>query len=182
DIFAQGPKNEEWEALPDDVLLDFDFVVGDKTSLHQKVAQMRRHEFRRTEERRSDFIHKAPVHIHVRALGIDQDPARTVFEEKGNIEALLENRLPCVLVPRLCPLPSLNPVVEARIARHRGSENGWTCRSPVDFNKADGRAADAGKRRVQNHALETKLAKSAPEQVDPQNGAGSSDDNEPEAT
>src|SRR5208283_3534738 len=130
-------------------------------------------------DRRSDFVEKAPVHIHIRAQGIHQDPATAVVEKKGHVHAFVENGMPFVLIARFCPLPCLDTIVEARVPRYRSGENAGTYGRTVDFNEPDGRAANAGKRGVQNQALEAQLAEPAPEQIDPQKSADTGSHSDP---
>ena len=68
---------------------------------------MGRDEVSREEDRRTDFVGKTFVDVHLRALRIDQDTAGAVFEKERNKEGFVEDRFPLVAFAgvALDPLP-----------------------------------------------------------------------------
>src|SRR5208283_2005252 len=152
-ILAESAEHEERKTGLEDALFDFDFFVGNKTAFDEEVANIRGEQIAALKETGADFIGKALVDIHLRALRINEHAPRGVLQKKRHVETFVEDPLPLMVLARLFPLPGLHAI---EVTGSTGDRSGESLRPDGiagNLDQADGGAVNPGKRSIEDQTL-----------------------------
>src|SRR3954469_563070 len=96
----------------------------------------------RRKNRVTEMLAKIGVKIDLRIFRFNQQLARTVVKEKGNVQTFFCDFLPFAGSAFIALLPCNHAVEKARRARYRSWNRIRSGRNPIDFDQAKRHTAD----------------------------------------